>query len=1005
MRRLLIVCFGIGVLLAGCQAGRDGTSQIADVTLEEAKRLKIVFGQTGDFVPERSLTALRRAFPFERKVESRDCVDRHAYRPPEPISPGNNTKPAHNSAAQGTLKQAKTALTFGDLATALELARVASNTAPQDWGYSQAMTMFSRARLHAMLGNWGSADRYFGEGQRRYFRSRKWNPGSFNRWKSWFEVQEFATRGHMAMLDGDYAEAEAYFRKVLVLPTYSTDVDEAVTQYFMIVAVLEQGRVEEAEAMARGMAVRAGSREPFTVALALDMLTHVLTRQGRYDEALWSARRAINLHEWRCTPVNGLFAARSYRHLAAVLAATGRWSEVADLFDRQAASPSTSGQGGAGFSASPDWGIALLLTGRTADAERQLQDARAVLRDTQAEAADLAVTDLALRIAGARLRRHRGRDPQIERDLDALFGTVRRIDEKQASAQTLQRRLANLVDLYLGLAASDAGPADAAALLRYAQMGRVSTVQAALADSALRAAAKDSETADLVRQYQDLTNNATELARVLTYRLSMAGTGEAVDGEPVDVLKERLATVRGAAFRLLQEIEARLPAYREIKGQQIVDLQTLRSMLAADEAVLLLRVAADATYVWATMKTGPVVLTKAALGEEALQARVRTLREAVDPQRLEVLADIPVFDVVAAHELYRDLLAPVSAGWKAARTIHVVADGALRQLPLGLLVTQPAVPPAEGAGRGLPGADGVPFTDYRGIQWLARSHAISTAPALSSLVLLRGTGAGAPDRKPFVGFGDPAFSHADGATTEVQARSGTDTALRGGTVFRSLPGTRSATSARLRNLQPLPETAEELRSIARALGADPNRDVILGTAATERRVFTSALQSYRTVAFATHGLVSGDLDGLYQPALALANPARSGEQGDGLLTMGEIFNLSLDADWVVLSACNTAAAGGQGAEAVSGLGRAFFYAGARALLVSNWPVHSDATRLLTTGMFEALRDGATTRADALREAMMALVDSGGYRDETGSLRFSYAHPIFWAPFVVVGDGG
>ncbi len=137
-------------------------------------------------------------------------------------------------------------------------------------------------------------------------------------------------------------------------------------------------------------------------------------------------------------------------------------------------------------------------------------------------------------------------------------------------------------------------------------------------------------------------------------------------------------------------------------------------------------------------------------------------------------------------------------------------------------------------------------------------------------------------------------------------------------------------SAELARLPRLPDTADEVRGIALAMNADLTRDVFVGKDANEGLVKTMDLSGYKVIAFATHGLVPGDLNGLTQPALALSAPDVAGVGGDGLLTMGEILGLKLNADWVVLSACNTAAANGAGAEAVSGLGRAFFYAGARA---------------------------------------------------------------------------
>jgi CHAT domain-containing protein len=166
------------------------------------------------------------------------------------------------------------------------------------------------------------------------------------------------------------------------------------------------------------------------------------------------------------------------------------------------------------------------------------------------------------------------------------------------------------------------------------------------------------------------------------------------------------------------------------------------------------------------------------------------------------------------------------------------------------------------------------------------------------------------------------------------------------------------------------------------------------------------LSGYKVLAFATHGLVPGELDGLTQPALALSSPRVTGEAGDGLLTMEEILALKLDADWVILSACNTAAGAEAGAEAASGLGRAFFYAGTRALLVTNWSVHSQSARELVTDLFRRqTSDASLTRGEALREAMMALVDGRGYVDDHGETQFAYAHPLFWAPYSIIGDGG
>jgi CHAT domain-containing protein len=212
-------------------------------------------------------------------------------------------------------------------------------------------------------------------------------------------------------------------------------------------------------------------------------------------------------------------------------------------------------------------------------------------------------------------------------------------------------------------------------------------------------------------------------------------------------------------------------------------------------------------------------------------------------------------------------------------------------------------------------------------------------------------------------------------------------------------------SAELAQLPRLPDTAAELTSIAKALRLDPAKVLHLGKEANEQAVAKADLSHYRIIDFATHGLVPGELNGLTQPALALTAPAVAGVSGDGLLTMEKILALKLDADWVVLSACNTAAGAGAGAEAASGLGQAFFYAGTRTILVTNWSVHSASARVLVSDLFRRqAADPQLSRAEALRQAMMALLDGSGFVDDKSKTLFSYGHPLFWAPYTIIGDG-
>jgi CHAT domain-containing protein len=214
-------------------------------------------------------------------------------------------------------------------------------------------------------------------------------------------------------------------------------------------------------------------------------------------------------------------------------------------------------------------------------------------------------------------------------------------------------------------------------------------------------------------------------------------------------------------------------------------------------------------------------------------------------------------------------------------------------------------------------------------------------------------------------------------------------------------GNGAADLADLRSWAPLPETADELCDVAENLGVDPATHLYIGARATETEVkrlsADGALAKYRIVHFATHGAVADQLPGMSEPGLILTPPEKQTEIDDGYLSASEIGALKLDAEWVILSACNTAAGGSQGAEALSGLARAFFYAGARSLLVSHWQVASDSTvKLITKAIAELKADPNIGRAEALRRSMLAIIDTGKDYE---------AHPAFWAPFVLVGEGG
>jgi CHAT domain-containing protein len=306
------------------------------------------------------------------------------------------------------------------------------------------------------------------------------------------------------------------------------------------------------------------------------------------------------------------------------------------------------------------------------------------------------------------------------------------------------------------------------------------------------------------------------------------------------------------------------------------------------------------------------------------------------------------------------------------RNIIAVVDGAMQNLPLSVLLVSPAVAPKSSS-------------DFQQLDFLALHYALSVVPSVSSFEALRSVVKPSESKEPFVGFGNPNLKGPAPGERVVAAD-----------VVNKLVSLIDLKA--LSSLEPLPETQDELANLAKSLKASEN-SVFFGEKATEAAVKTTDLSRYRIVAFATHGLLAGEFRGLAEPALVLTPPNRATEIDDGLLTASEIANLKLDADWVILSACNTAGPEGRpGAEGLSGLAKAFFYAGSRALMVSHWYVASEASQRLTTGAIQEFsKDPTIGRAEALRRAMEVLMK--------GDSKPEYLHPFFWAPFVIVGEGG
>ena len=491
----------------------------------------------------------------------------------------------------------------------------------------------------------------------------------------------------------------------------------------------------------------------------------------------------------------------------------------------------------------------------------------------------------------------------------------------------------------------------------------------AVAQVGARAAAGDGPLGRLIRDRQRLE------AELQAMRRGLAGAAT----DEIAAIRAETAALTERLDTLDARIRAEFPDYAEIANPRPLGFEALRALLAPDEGLVLVLTGRGGTYVWAVSRAG-AAWHRSPLGAQALSDRVRALRADLDPtgpaRAAAPLAApsgprLPPFRADIAHELYAELLAPVLPALEGVDHLFVVKDGALGSLPLAVLLT---APPDEAG-------------NLADAPWLLRRFALTTLPAVSSLHSIRSGRERPASGAYFTGFGNPAFGDAVSEGVEIASRS----------VAAFFDETGPRLDA-IRALPPLPGTARELRRIAGLFPAARAR-LVLGPAATEAAVKSADLSQSAILSFATHGLVSGDMSGLAEPALAFTPPENASDLDDGLLTASEAAMLDLDADWVILSACNTAAGDGTpGAEGLSGLARAFLLAGARSILVSHWPVRDDVAARLTADTLRRLRDApGLARSQALRLAMLDLMADKG--DPT------LAHPSSWAPFVVVGEGG
>lgn len=426
-------------------------------------------------------------------------------------------------------------------------------------------------------------------------------------------------------------------------------------------------------------------------------------------------------------------------------------------------------------------------------------------------------------------------------------------------------------------------------------------------------------------------------------------------------------------------IAERLTVSEDFAALAPATIDQTTAVLAPDEALAVLHAGSNNVFGFVLRPGRKPFLFVSKIGQAELADRVARLRRDA--------ASFGAVDMANAAALYDVLLKPAEAELDGVGHLVVIADGPLPGLPWAALSTGASKARLGGARAGeVRGAKPiVGGVDAGGADWAAqpfliRRFPVSLAPSVSSLVAQRPGLATSRATKPFLGVGDPLL-RGRRAAAEVEISS----------LFARDGG---VDAAALSDLAPLPETAAELTALAGSLGAG-SADLLLGDKATETELAARSLADYRVLAFATHGILAGEVGGTAEPGLVLS--PESGVAGrDGYLSLSEIMSLRLDADLVILSACNTGGADGRPrAEWMSGLARGFIAAGARQLLVTLWSIPSEPTVRLTTGMTAAYTaEPGLGWPRALQRSIVAMLDSPASPVE--------AHPASWASFTVLG---
>jgi len=847
---------------------------------------------------------------------------------------------------------------------------------------------------------------------------------SFRSWPEWgyhWTYQAEAAKGHYLMLAGKPSEAELSYAKALnainIRIKYNNVIGDSNSKLnqkeqilsfkaYMLSLVASslqaQKKLIEAEYYHREslkIYLGLGGKNSVRVARQIARLSSVVTEQGRFEEGNILAQYSLKSYIEAGLPDKALNVISSKKAVASTLVNIEKYSEALNYFTAIKSTINSDEflKKYFGELGDLDEVVALIFTKNFQKAETVAQS---IFENEKSKVgSNHPRTVLAQAFYAVTLQEQKKIEEakkNFKEAIPSLIEQIRNDSETSNISKKSQRRFSLIAESYINLLFAEAKLdknsekilVSEAFLL--ADLARGSSVQKALAQSTARTSFKDKRLAELARSEQDLQRKINSLNELLL-NISQAGGSSSAQ----EKIRNDISNARSERDSVKKDIENKYPEYFDLVEPKPITIEKTAKILNQNEVLVTWYFGERQSFVWAIHQNGLSNFANINLTKKDISRDVKILRKALDPG-VSSVEDIPPFDVILSNKLYSQIIKPIEQSLSGKNLLISVPHESLAQIPISVLLTEKINQPPKGSAA---------LKDYQNAPWLIRKIAISQLPSVNALAALRGAKIEKNDAQSFIAFADPYFSKAQANNVLAKIETAQVVNTRGKPLnLRSVPKTSNVSSAELALLPGLPDTSIEVNEIAKVLNAKPE-DIYLNQHASVKKVLETDFSKKNIIMFSTHGLVPGELNGLTQPALALSSPDVTGEKdSDGLLTMDKILELKLNADWVVLSACNTASSDNS-SEAVSGLGRAFFYAGARALLVSNWPVDTVSSRELMVDLFKRHNNQEKiSKPEALKQAMLNIADKGAARiGNTNVVSYFYSHPLFWAPFVVVGD--